>query len=187
MKTLPFNSFPILATERLLLRSFQLSDAPSIYELRTDKAVMKYMDSDDHASQEESERFVQNNINAYEKGDGVFWVIEDKVSKQFIGDVSFWKLDKHNSRGEIGYILLPAFWGKGLMHEALQAVLHFGFDAMDLHSVEANINPENEPSRKLLLKLGFVKEAYFRENYFYNGHYLDSEIYSLLAGDLMSF
>jgi len=52
--------------------------------------------------------------------------------------------------------------------------------------LEANINPANENSRRLLLSLGFVKEAYFKENYFYNGEYLDSEIYSLLGKNFNS-
>ena len=82
-------------------------------------------------------------------------------------------------------MLDPAFWGKGFMKEALIAVLDFGFRKLGLHSFQANINPENERSGKLLKQLGFVKEAYFRENYYFNGKYLDSEIYSLLERDFL--
>lgn len=70
------------------------------------------------------------------------------------------------------------------MTEALRAMLACGFSKMKIHSVEANINPKNESSRAVLLKCGFVKEAYFRENYYANGQFLDSEIYSLLERDL---
>lgn len=67
------------------------------------------------------------------------------------------------------------------MSEALTAIIAFAFEEMKLHSIEANINPLNEASRKLLMKQGFVKEAYFREDYYFNGKFLDSEIYSLVS------
>ena len=72
------------------------------------------------------------------------------------------------------------------MSETMSTIVEFGFNELNLHSIEANINPSNNPSRKLLLNSGFKKEAYFRENYFHDGKYLDSEIYSLLAKDLDS-
>lgn len=69
---------------------------------------------------------------------------------------------------------------QGIMFEAIQKVTAFGFDSMKLHSIEANINPENMASKKLLEKAGFTKEAHFKENYFFNGRFIDSAIYSLL-------
>ena len=66
------------------------------------------------------------------------------------------------------------------MSEAMKAVLQFGFNDMNLHSVEANINPLNKKSKKILELNGFVKEAYFTENYYSNGKFLDSEIYCLV-------
>ena len=69
------------------------------------------------------------------------------------------------------------------MKEAIKTLIHFAFHTFNLNSLEANINPKNQNSRSILLKLGFQKEAYFRENYFYNGVFLDSEIYSLLKSD----
>jgi ribosomal-protein-alanine N-acetyltransferase len=66
------------------------------------------------------------------------------------------------------------------MHEAIQAVLNYGFSELKLHSVEANINPVNEASRRLLEKNNFVKEAHFKENYYFNGSFSDSAVYSLI-------
>jgi ribosomal-protein-alanine N-acetyltransferase len=88
---------------------------------------------------------------------------------------------KEHYRGEVGYVLLPEYQGKGIMHEALGAVIAYGFDVMKLHSIEANTNPNNTPSHKLLERHGFVREAYFKENYYYNGKFLDSAIYSLIT------
>jgi ribosomal-protein-alanine N-acetyltransferase len=70
------------------------------------------------------------------------------------------------------------------MHETLKRMAKFGFNNMKLHSIEANVNPGNEKSKRVLEKIGFKKEAYFRENYLFNGKFLDSIIYSLLEKDL---
>ena len=67
------------------------------------------------------------------------------------------------------------------MQEAIEAVLDYGFTAMQLHSVEANVNPANEASKKLLDKNNFIQEGYFKENYYYNGEFLDSAVYSLIS------
>ncbi|HSI91748.1 MAG TPA: GNAT family protein, partial [Adhaeribacter sp.] len=98
-----------------------------------------------------------------------------------IGTICLWRFDKANHRGEIGYQLHPDFWRQGLMHEAMQAVLDFAFQTLNLHSLSANINPENLASRKLLEKNGFVQEAHFRQDFYFRGKFLDSVIFSLLT------
>ena len=98
---------------------------------------------------------------------------------------TFFKIDSKHHRAEIGYTLEPNYWGKGYMTEVMCRLFSFGFNDFNLHSFEANINPQNEKSKGILLKLGFQKEAYFRENFFYKGEYLDSEIYSLLEKDFV--
>ncbi|MNL39613.1 ribosomal-protein-S5-alanine N-acetyltransferase [compost metagenome] len=80
-------------------------------------------------------------------------------------------------------MLHPDHWRKGILSEGLSAVVDFGFNAIGLHSICANINPGNEASRQLLIKHGFVKEAYFKEDYYFEGKFLDSEIYGLLTGN----
>jgi ribosomal-protein-alanine N-acetyltransferase len=77
-------------------------------------------------------------------------------------------------------MLLPQFWNKGLMSEAIKKVLDFGFNTMELHSIQANIDPNNMVSAAILKKFNFEREAYFKENFFFNGKFMDSEIYSLL-------
>ena len=71
------------------------------------------------------------------------------------------------------------FWRKGIISEALKAVICFGFDEIKLHFIGANINSANR-SRQILLKHGFEKEAYFKEDYYFQGKFLDSEIYGLI-------
>ena len=178
-----FKHFPTLESERLLLRKLELTDAPEIQSIRSDERVMKYMDSERQSTEEHSERFISMKLKMYQENTGIFWAIIEKSTNTFIGDFSFFKMDHKNSRTEIGYTSKPEFWGKGYMQEAMTSIFNFGFDKLNLHNLEANINPGNDKSRAILIKMGFQKEAYFRENYYYDGKYLDSEIYSLLSSD----
>ena len=98
------------------------------------------------------------------------------------GYIGLWRFDIENNRAEIGYVLKPECWGKGLMKEAIDVIVRFAFKQMEFHSIMANVNPENNQSIKVLEKCNFKKEAYFREDYFYNGNYLDSLIFGVLYG-----
>jgi ribosomal-protein-alanine N-acetyltransferase len=95
--------------------------------------------------------------------------------------MGLWRMDKENHRAEIGYLLDPEYQGRGLAAEALHAVLIYGFKELKFHAVEANVDPMNEASKKLLLKAGFVQEGYFRESYYFDGRFLDSAIFGLLC------
>jgi [ribosomal protein S5]-alanine N-acetyltransferase len=180
-----FEEFPQLKTERLVLRKQELKDAVHLQQLRSNAQVMRYMDSDAHDDVQTSEAFIAKNLKAYEKKKGFYWVITFAETGNYLGDIILRRIDRTNARAEIGYTLMPEFWGQGFMKEAIRAVIKFGFNDLKLHSIEANINPANTTSRELLLKMGFLKEAYFRENYYYNGKFLDTEIYSLLERDFI--
>lgn len=178
-----FDRFPVLESERLLFRAFELGDAPGFFSLRSDKRVMQFMDSVWHRSLSDSEAKIKEILEDFKAKKGINWVIVEKNTNKFAGYFCFWKLDRHNRRAEIGYSLLPEYWGKGYMTETLQLLLNFGFQEMAIHGMEANVNSKNVASIKLLLKLGFQKEAHFRENYFFEGKFLDSEIFCLLTSD----
>lgn len=179
-----FTQFPEIESQRLIFRQFVVEqDAKEIFSIRSNNDVMLYMDADFHNTIEQSRTFIKNGMEKYNKKEGLFWAIMDKETKEFIGDFSFWRIDRKNVLAEIGYTLKPKFWGKGYMSETLSTLIEFGFDKLGIHSFVANINPVNNNSRKLLLKMGFQKEGYFRENYYYKGKFLDSEMYGLLKSD----
>lgn len=181
MLSLNFSPFPTLHTERLVLREVNIGDAAEIFFLRSNEQVLQYLDKQPATSVEEAAAFIQRIREDQAKTAGILWGITVKNSPEIIGTAGFWQMQKEHYRAEIGYALHPGFQGRGIMNEALKAVLAYGFETMKLHSVEANINPANSASRKLLEKNGFIKEAYFKENYFFNGRFIDSEIYSLLT------
>jgi ribosomal-protein-alanine N-acetyltransferase len=124
---------------------------------------------------------IEEILKLQDSNDAVFWVIAFPGNpSEMIGNIGYWRMQKEHYRAEIGYLLHPDHWKKGIMKEALAAVVKYAFDEMGLHSIEANINPDNTASGKLLESCGFEKEAYHKENYFHDGVFYDSIIYSRL-------
>lgn len=173
-----FNTFPVLETERLILRQFTVNDIDDFYKIYSDPLAMKYFGRLPVTAIEETEIAVNKIIDAFKNKEGIRWAITLKPSDKLIGSGGFWKLLKEHFRAEIGYDLLPEYWQKGIMTEAINAMSDFGFRVMNLHSIEANVDPDNTGSIKLLEKSGFMKEGYFKENYFLNGRFLDTLTYS---------
>jgi ribosomal-protein-alanine N-acetyltransferase len=133
------------------------------------------------SSLEEASQLINKLLEMEKNNDAFTWAITYKPSSTLIGTICYWNIMKEHFRAEIGYLLHPMEQGKGIMQEALSAVLNYGFELLKLHSVEANVNPNNVSSIKLLERNGFVREAYFKENYYYNNQFLDTAIYSLLT------
>jgi ribosomal-protein-alanine N-acetyltransferase len=179
-----FKSFPEFESERLLFRKILMSDAKDILLIRSNDDVMRFMDVIRFESIVDAEKMVQSVEESYIKETGINWAIVEKHSNSFIGYFGFFRIIPEHCRAEIGYALKPDYWGKGYMYETINKMVRFGFDNIKLHSIEANVNPDNEKSKKVLEKIGFKKEAYFRENYLFNNMFLDSIIYSLLEKDL---
>jgi len=111
---------------------------------------------------------------------GINWGITLKGNPKLLGIIGYYRMQPENYRSEIGYILLPEFHGKGIITEAVNTLIKYGFNDLKLHSIEAVIDPENYASEKVLQKCGFVKEAHLKECGFYDGKFIDSVIYSLL-------
>jgi len=149
-----FTPFPEISTARLQLRRITAADATEILELRASDAVMRYIDKEKAKT------------------------IEDALA--WVKMVAYGRFIKQHYRAEVGYMLHPRYWNQRIMSEALEAVIDYGFNTIQLHSIEAHINPGNKGSSTLLEKAGFVREAYFKEDYFFHGKFMDTAIYSLL-------
>ena len=176
-----------METDRLILREFSYSDTTDLFQIRSDPRIMEFMDSPKHQSLADSKEKIVQMLDSYLTETGINWAIEDKHTGKMIGYIAYWHIIKEHVRAELGYALKTHVWGKGFMKEALRAVLQFGFQEMKLHSVGANVNPENLASAKLLKSVGFQREGHFRENYFFNGRFIDSDIYSLIESDFQPY
>ncbi|MEO8712220.1 MAG: GNAT family protein [Parafilimonas sp.] len=179
MLTLNFIPFPQLTTNRLLLREISKDDAADLFLLRSNKNLMQYIDRPIAKTETDALDLIKIIITALKNTDGITWAVTQKDNPKLIGTIGFWRIQKEHYRAEIGYMISDAFQRQGIMQEAISAVLDYGFKVMYLHSVEANVNPGNEASVKILEKNNFIREAYFKENYYYNGKFLDSYVYSL--------
>lgn len=184
MLQINFSPFPVLETNRLLLRCISPDDAPQLFLLRSDPQIMKYLDREPFKTIEEAAQFIQEKVlDSIESNNGILWVIELKEQPgKLIGTTGFWRLDKAHYRAEIGYMLHSDYWQQGIMKEAVKISIDWAFSKTQIHSIEANINPGNDPSAALLRSVGFVQEAYFKENYYFNGVFKDSIIYSMVKG-----
>ncbi len=181
MLELNFDPFPILETERLVLRRITLEDAQSYFELRSNVDAMKHICKPLQTSIEESKKMIYQINEMIAFNDGIGWAISLKENPKMIGSVSFHRIDKAHYRAEIGYMLHPEYWRKGIVSEAVESIINYGFNTLKFHSIEAHIDPTNVGSEKVLQKFSFVKEAYFKENYFFAGQFLDTDVYSLIS------
>jgi len=183
MLEIDLQPFPNLSTERLALRQITEHDAANFFWLRNSEEVMKYIQLPKLASVEKAAERI-NTMNGWLlKNEAINWAITLKEDKVLIGWILYKSIDLVNHRAEVGYLLHPDFWRKGIVQEALMAVLDFGFNTLNFHSVEALVNPENDASILLLEKNGFVKEAHFKENFYFEGAFLDTGVYSLLKSN----
>lgn len=181
MLQINLSPFPVLQTNRCKLRRVTAADAPEILFLRSDERVMKYLDREKTTTLAGAADYIKTFDETIDKNEGINWGICLAGQEKLIGTIGLWRFIPAHYRAEIGYSLHPEFWQQGYTSEVLTAVLDYGFKHLHLHSIEANVNPLNLASIALLEKHGFVKEAHFKENYFFQNHFLDSAIYSLLA------
>lgn len=184
MLELNFKPFPIIETERLVLREITKKDADRFFLLRSNKDAMRYIDKPLAESVDEIKSFIKYIEQKRKDNEAISWGVTLKDKGELIGTISYHSIQKENYRAELGYMLLPEYWHKGLISEAIPKVIDYGFNNMKLHSIEANINPDHNVSRKVLEKFKFKKEAHFKENHFFNGKFYDTEIYSLLKTKL---
>ena len=183
MLSLKFKPFPVITTNRLVLRRIKKKDVNEILFLRSDKRVLNYLDVAPAKTKKVALEFIKKVQDAIKSSDGITWAITLKNKPKLIGNIGFWRMQKEHYRAEIGYVLHPHYWRKGITQEAMTAVIKYGFEVMKLHSIEANVNPDNAASIRLLEKNSFVKEAYFKENYYFDGKFLDTAIYSLIISN----
>ena len=175
-----FISYPIIETERFLLRRITISDAADLFKMRSNKKVMQYIGKPLANNIADVEQLITTFDSGISNKSALVWGITFKNQHQIIGTVSYHNIDRENYRSEIGYMLNSDYWQQRVLSEVLPEVIKFGFNILKLHSIEARIDPDNIASKKLLLKNNFVKEAYFKGNYFFNQQFMDTEVYSLI-------
>lgn len=145
-----------LISDRLILRFPTEEDGPEIFFLRSDPEINKYVIRPQPKNLEEACTWIRDRLAEIQEGKLYYWSITMKGNPRMIGSICLWNLSDDHKQAEVGYDLHPDFHGKGIMDESLKAVLGFGFDTLALDQVEAYTQKNNEASKKLLLRNGFV-------------------------------
>lgn len=161
MNTPTYTSFPTLHTERLTLRQLTAEDENAFFFIRSDKELNKYIDIHLHETVAESRAFIEK-LN---KDGALYWAIALRENpQQLIGTVCTWSPTGDLTKNDVGYALHPDAQGKGYMREALSAVITFGFEKLNLNTIEAYTNGQNKASTGLLERLNFVKTGHDPES-----------------------
>lgn len=178
-----FSHFPLLTTERLLLRELRLSDAADLLLFRGDPYVQRF-NGPVYQSVEEAEASIQEAQREYEQREDIGWAVTLKEVDRAIGHFGFHSWDHYHRRAEVGYDLARTFWGQGIATEALGAILRFGFDRMNLNHIYAGTIADNHESVRLLERLGFQRDGTRRKfSWEDDGTFHDSALYSLLRDE----
>lgn len=182
MLELDLSEFPILRTERLVLRELNVDDAQALFDMRSDERVMEHIERKSATSLQDALDLIERILKDQQENNGITWGLALHNDDHLIGTIGYYRLQKEHFRGEIGYMLAKEYWGKGLMSEAIIAAEQYGSNEMKFHSIEAITDPMNKRSCTVLERNGFVKEGHIKENIFWEGKFYDSIIYSKLQG-----
>ena len=181
-----FSKFPELRTKRLVLRQPTMKDVGWYFEYFSRPEIVwgggEPGPKNLEAAREEFRKYL---IDIYRKRHGFRWIIELRGEAEPIGTLGFYKWFPHAGyQAEMGYDLAKEYWGRGIMTEAMKAVVSFGFERMELNRIEVYIMPRNKRSVRMIRNLGFKREGLLRQRYFDEfGNFADDVLYSMLRSD----
>ncbi len=180
------NVLPVLTSARVRLRSYQDGDADALFAMQSDPVVMRYWSYPAWTERRQAVEKLES-IRAQQRDEDTFvWAIADPKNDAYIGGVTLFHLDRTHLRCELGYALAPSHQGRGLAEESVRMALSFAFDTIGLERIEADIDPRNLPSRKLVERVGFRLEGTMRARWRVNGEVCDTSFYGLLRSDFVA-
>lgn len=158
MLNLNFSPFPHLSTARFSLRPLELEDELEIFALRSYPEVNRYLDRKPAASLDDAREFIAKIKKGIGENVSIMWAISLKEQPSLLGSICFWNIDRNEDKADIGYELLPAWQGKGIIREVMPVVIEYAFSTMGLRIIEAELDPGNLRSVKILEKFNFIPE-----------------------------
>lgn len=174
---------PTINTSRLSLRSMSAEDVDDFYTIYSNLEVMRYWSTPPLANKDAASKLINEIRDGFARRELLKWGIALLTDDTLIGTVTLFHPDFTHRRAEIGYALGRAHWRQGYMRETLRAVLDYAFSVLDLHRIEADVDPRNTASVRTLERLGFQREGYLRERWQVNGEIQDALFYGLLRPD----
>jgi ribosomal-protein-alanine N-acetyltransferase len=173
--------FPVLTTERLVLRETAIHDVEAVFAMESDPVAMRYWSKPPMRDIAEAQASVERAMTFFAARTGLRWSITRPGEDRMLGHVSVFDFNEQSGRADIGYGLARAYWGQGVMHEALTAVVDYAFGPMALRRLEADVDPRNHASLRALERLGFAREGLLRERWQVGDEISDTAFLGLLA------
>ncbi|MBQ8954246.1 MAG: GNAT family N-acetyltransferase [Clostridia bacterium] len=178
-----FFSMPPIETERLVLRRLEMADAQDIFDYGRDPEVARHVLWEPYRSVSESRSYIRNMQRRYRLGEASSWGIELKETGRVVGTIGYMWYQEEHSSVEVGYSLARPHWNKGLMTEALRAVIAHSFETLHVNRVEAQHELTNPASGEVMKKCGMRFEGTLRQRLRNKGRYVDVALYAILRED----
>ena len=180
---LPPDHLPTISADRVLLRQLSEGDLGALFAIFSDPEVMRYWSHAPFVEEDDVRTYLEDIREGFESRSFLQWGLCRIEGAKVIGTCTLWQLDAANRRCEIGFALAREYWGGGWMSEGLTALVDYAFGDLGLLRLEADVDPRNTASLKLLERLGFQREGYLRERWLVEGETADSVLLGLLARD----
>ena len=181
-----FSHMPELTTPRLTLRRMLVADTQDMYEYASRPDVTRYLTWHPHPDRDYTREYLQYLGKRYTTGMFYDWAVIFEPDCKMVGTCGFTSFDCLSDSAEVGYVLNPEYWGRGIAKEALQRVLRFGFEELGLHRIEARFVEENERSRHVMESVGMQFEGVHREAMLIKGSYCSIGVCSILRDEWKS-
>ncbi|MBS8271358.1 N-acetyltransferase [Halomonas litopenaei] len=175
--------FPVVETERLVLRPIAIEDADSLLGIFSDPEVMRYWNTAPWETLQDAIDFINASNDAMRRQTSLVLGVYLKSTGELAGKCMLFSYDTESRRAEIGFGLGRSAWGRGYIGEAGEALIQYGFNSLGLRRIEAEIDPDNQSSANALERLGFSREGLLRQRWEVNGIVSDSAMYGRLASD----
>ncbi len=171
---------PVLETARLLLRPLAKEDAVDMFDYARRQDTSRFLLWSPHPSLAYTRSYLAMIGRFYRKGQFFDWAVVERSSGRMIGTCGFTRLAEQHKTGEIGYVLNPDYHGRGYATEAVEAVIRFGFETLELNRIEGRYMVENLPSRRVMERCGLAFEGIQRQSMLVKGRYRDIGLCALL-------
>lgn len=176
---------PVLDGTRIRLRGIEADDFDAFYALHSDPRVMRYWSFPAWTAREQARDYFASACGGRDASRLLCWAIAEREHDRLVGAVTLYDIHRTQGRAAVGYALASPWWGRGFAREALSCVLAHAFDDLGLRRVEADIDPRNDASCRLVERLGFMREGLLRERWHVADELCDTALYGLLAREFV--
>lgn len=186
-KLATLSDFPILESDCIRLRGIRDSDHDRLFALFSNPQVMRYWSRGPMTDRQEAVDYAKTILDGFVRRDLLNWIVADTKSDAMIGTATLYEINPQHARAGLGYALMPEYWGKGLAQEAATLAISYGIFELGLHRIEADTEPNNFRSNKVLERLDFQREGLLRERFFHPDGIQDSLIFGLLRSEWIAY